>query len=263
MQRLQRSYIFEFAGMPQSGKTSVKEILAHYLKRMEYPLAEYNGGSRYSRLPIYRMPIEQLNERLAQEIGNFVRSIVEGQNSDHNIYLLDRGLIDRCIFTDTLVRDGKVSQEQAKEIYEALTIPEFLERLDGVFILVTSPDTALDREYTGKLVEREDVRSQGDVMNERFLREMREAAGEWYREVNKRRNGLTYVEFIDTTSIDTDTRNVARYVFDGISKRYPEFEFKLTSATAAGRSIEPRIRAKKPLDRWHNIGFNLSEQRCR
>jgi len=69
-----------------------------------------------------------------------------------------------------------------------------------------------------------------DVMNEHFLREMRSAAEEWYREVNKRSNGLTYVEFIDTTSIDTDTQNVARYVFDGISKRYPELEFKLTSA---------------------------------
>ena len=68
MQQLQRSYIFEFAGMPQSGKSVVREILAHYLKRMEYPLEEFNGGSRYSGFPIYRMPIGQLNERLAQNI---------------------------------------------------------------------------------------------------------------------------------------------------------------------------------------------------
>jgi len=65
MQQLQRSYIFEFAGMPQSGKTVVRGILAHYFKRMEYPLVEFNGGSRYSGLLIDRMPIGQLNERLA------------------------------------------------------------------------------------------------------------------------------------------------------------------------------------------------------
>lgn len=231
MRQLGRDYIFEFAGMPQSGKTFVKAILAHYLKRMDYPVVEYNGGSRYSGFPIYRMPIGGLNEKLAQHIENVVRSIVGGQNPDHNIYLLDKGLIDRCIFTDALARDKKVSLETAEKIYASLTAPGLLERLDGVFIFTTSPETALDREYAGKLVKREDARSQGDVMNEHFLREMRLAAEEWYKMVNRQRNGhVRYVEFIDTTPIDTDMQKVARYVFDGISERYPELEFKLTSA---------------------------------
>src|SRR5579863_5899479 len=117
MQQLQRSYVFEFAGMPQSGKTVVREILAHYLKRMEYPLVEFNGGSRYSGFPIYHMPIGQLNEELALNIERFMHKILERQNSEHTIYLLDRGIIDRCIFTDTLVRNNYVSQEQAKKIY--------------------------------------------------------------------------------------------------------------------------------------------------
>src|SRR5579872_1527444 len=89
MRQLDRSYIFEFAGMPQGGKTSVKEILAHYLKRMEYPVVEFNGGSRYSGFPIYRMPIGELNQKLAQNIEYFIRDIPGNQSSDHNIYLLD------------------------------------------------------------------------------------------------------------------------------------------------------------------------------
>jgi hypothetical protein len=233
MRHLERDYIFEFAGMPQSGKTIVKDILVHYLKRMEYPIIEFNGGSRprSARLPIYSMPIGELNEELAKEITNFVRSIVEGRKPDHNIYLLDRGLIDRCIFTDALVRDGKVSQEQAKEIYEALTIPEFLERLNGVFIFVTSPDTALVREYADKLVGPEDVRSKGDVMNEQFLSNIREAAEYWYKQINRRRNRLVnYSELIDTTTPDIDVQDIARRVFENIQERYPELEFKLPSA---------------------------------
>jgi hypothetical protein len=232
MQQLQRSYIFEFAGMPRSGKTLAKEILAHYLKRMDYPLVEYNGGSRYSRLQIYRMSIGELNERLAQDIESFVRSIVEKQDSDHNIYLLDRGLIDRCIFTDALVQDKKVSPEQAERLYKSLTMPELLEKLDGVFIFVTSPETALYREYADKLVERENVRSQGDVMNELFLHEMRLAAQEWNKRVNRRRDGsyVRYTKFIDTTPKVTDFQKVAKDVFDGIKDQYPELEFQLTSA---------------------------------
>src|SRR5258706_5294524 len=112
-----------------------------------------------------------------------MRDTLEKQYSEHNIYLLDRGIIDRCIFTDALVQNNQVSQEQAKEIYKFLAAPEFLEKLDGVFIFITSPETALDREYEDKLVEREKVRSQGDVMNEQFLRKMQLAAEEWHNMV--------------------------------------------------------------------------------
>jgi hypothetical protein len=227
MRQLDRDYIFEFAGMPQSGKTSVRDILAHYLKRMEYPLVEFNGGSRYSRFPIYRMPIGDLNEELAYNIEGFVRSIGERQNPDHNIYLFDRGLIDRCIFTDALVRADKVSPKQAEKLDAMLTKPELLAKLDGVFIFVTSPETALDREYAGKLVKRQDVRSHGDVMNEHFLLEMRVAADEWYR----RSLGLVrHIELKDTISRDTDMQKVARDVFGRIREWYPELELQLMSA---------------------------------
>ena len=232
MHQLERSYVFEFAGMPQSGKTVVREILAHYLKRMEYPLVEFNGGSRNSGFPIYRMPIGQLNERLAQNIESFMHTTLEKQNSEHNIYLLDRGIIDRCIFTDALVRDNQVSPETAKRIYNFLATPEFLEKLDGVFIFVTSPETALYREYEGKLVEREQVRSQGDVMNEQFLREMRSAAEEWNTRINRPGSGyyVKYTNLVDTSSKNTNMQKVALDVFANIQRLYPELALQLISA---------------------------------
>src|SRR5579863_6938961 len=203
MRQLDRNYIFEFAGMPQGGKTSVKDTLAHYLKRMEYPVVEFNGGSRYSRLPIHRMPIGELNQKLAQHIEKYVRDIAERPGTDASIYLLDRGLIDRCIFTKALARENKVSPEQADKLYEDLTSPVLLDKLDGVFIFTTSPETALEREYAGKLVERKNVRSQGDVMNEHFLLEMRMAADEWFALVNTQViSHVRYVDLIDTTPIE-------------------------------------------------------------
>jgi hypothetical protein len=231
MPHLERSYIFEFAGMPQSGKTTVKEILVHYLKRMEYPFVEYNGGSRHSHLPIYDMPIGELNEKLAYQIENFVRTEMERQNSAPNIYIFDRGLIDRCIFTDALVRANKVSPKLAEKLYTILTASELLDKLDGVFIFTTSPQTALDREYADKLVKRKDVRSQGDVMNDRFLSEMHFAAIEWHDKLSRRSiDHLRQVKPIDTTSPHTDMRMVAKHVFESINSWYPELEFQLTSA---------------------------------
>jgi len=237
MRQLDRNYIFEFAGMPQGGKTSVKETLAHYLKRMEYPVVEFNGGSRYPRLPIYRMPIGELNSALAQNIESFVLSITEKQGPDHNIYLLDRGLIDRCIFTKALALDKKISQEQEERLYKSLTSPVLLDKLDGVFIFITSPETALKREYASKLVERKNVRFQGDAMNEHFLHEMRIAADEWYTLLNTQTNShVKYVERIDTTPIETDMKKVAEYVFDRISKRFPELGLELIDANSGSHT---------------------------
>lgn len=243
MRQLERNYIFEFAGMPQGGKTSVKGTLAHFLKRMEYPVVEFNGGSRYSRLPIYRMPIGELNQKLAQHIEKFVRVIAERPGPDASIYLLDRGLIDRCIFTKALALDKKVSQEQEKSLYEFLTSPVLLDKLDGVFIFTTSPETALEREYAGKLVERKDVRSQGDVMNKHFLHEMRIAANEWFTLVNTQViSHVKYVDLIDTTPIETDMKEVSEDVFNRIRNRYPELELELI---AANSSSHTRINTSK------------------
>lgn len=233
MRQLERNYIFEFAGMPQSGKTAVKEILAHFLKRMEYPVVEFNGGSRYSSLPIHRMPIGELNQKLAQNIERFVRSITEKPGSEHNIYLLDRGLIDRCIFTKALALDNKVSQKQEEILYEFLTPVDLLDMLDGVFIFTTSPETALKREYKDKLVAHRDVQAQGDVMNERFLNEIRIAAEDWYTRVNKH---VKHVEPIDTTPFEKSMKNVAEYVFNTIREEYPELKLELMPAKTSSHT---------------------------
>ena len=217
MQQLRRSYIFEFAGMPQSGKTTVIDILVHYLKRMEYPFAEYNGGSRYS--PYYHKPIGELNWSLAEQAEKFARSILGSENTDHKIYLLDRGLIDRCIFTDALVQDGKIPEKQAERIYGLLTTSELLDRLDEVFIFITSPETAIEREYQGKLIKPGDALSQGEVMNKDFLLKLKKAAkvrNFWAMEHVKN------IELINTEQFDEDMQAIAMNILITIQNRYPE-----------------------------------------
>src|SRR5712691_11799463 len=145
MQQLQRDYFFEFAGMPQGGKTTVMKIVRDFLQGRGYPITDYRGGSRYS--PLYTAPIQDLNLSLACNAVNFTISATGIKKEEYKIYLLDRGLIDRCIFTDTLVKQRKVSKTEAEKIKAFLTLPSLLEKLDGVFIFVTLPWIALEREY--------------------------------------------------------------------------------------------------------------------
>src|SRR5216683_1014593 len=101
MHELKRDYIFEFAGMPKSGKSTIAEIIAHFLKREGLRIHEYDGGSKYS--PLCEADIGFLNLSLAYQTGGFVTSAVGGRTKNHKIYLLDKGLIDRLIFTEALL----------------------------------------------------------------------------------------------------------------------------------------------------------------
>lgn len=167
MQHLARDYFFEFAGMPQSGKTTIMKAITDSLKRGRYPIEEYHGGTRYSPQYMYTAPIADLNLLLASNVVKFTITAISREKSEHKIYLLDKGLIDRCIFTDTLVRRGKVNIEDAEKIKTYLTLPRLLEKLDGVFVFVTPPAIALKREYGEMLPQ-----PGREVMNADFLSDM-------------------------------------------------------------------------------------------
>jgi hypothetical protein len=165
---LNRDYFFEFAGMPQSGKSTVEEIVAHYLKRTGYTIGQYRGGSKYS--PLLNAPIDLLNLSLANGAVDFMVNSIGREKGIHKIFLLDRGIIDRCMFTEALHRKGKIDERTARSTKDFLTLDQLTSKVDGVFVFITSPESAMVRENENKLVQTE-----GGVMNEDFLETMRSA----------------------------------------------------------------------------------------
>jgi hypothetical protein len=213
---LQRNYFFEFAGMPQSGKSTVVDIVAHFLKRSGYPLGEYRGGSRYS--PLYNAPIGVLNLSLACKTADFVVSTLGAV--PHKIYLLDRGLIDRCIFTEALRHAGQIDVSVAQRITDFLTLPRLREALDGVFIFTTSPELALERENAIKLVE-----TKGQVMNSSFLSTLRLATIDG---CSKARDlHIPNVCSFDTEQLDGEIRAIAADIVNNILRTIGEEQSRI------------------------------------
>ena len=205
---LDRDYFFEFAGMPQAGKTTVGDIVAHYLKRQGFIIEEYRGGSRCS--PLRFSSIADLNLWLATKAAEFVISASGREQATHKIFLLDRGLIDRCLFTDALLRQNKIDPETAYATKAFLTSPRLLQNIDGIFIFVTTPKLAIMRENENKLVEIE-----GGVMNKAFLKEMRSAVEdnvEWIRTLIPDK----HIQLIDTSKNDGRVTETARDLVDTI-----------------------------------------------
>lgn len=209
---LRRDYFFEFAGMPQSGKSTIADIVAHFLKGRGFVIEEYRGGSRYS--PLRSSPIADLNLWLACKTSEFVVTALGREKTIHKIFLLDRGLIDRCMFTDTLLHQGKVDADTAYATKMFLTSPQLLQNIDGIFAFVTTPELALSRENKDKLVKKE-----GDVMNAAFLRDMRsivEQDVKWAKNLSPLRN--KHVELIDTSEHDGKEKEIAQDITNFILK---------------------------------------------
>lgn len=206
MRELKRNFVFEFAGMPRSGKSTVEDIIAHFLKREGFSIQEYDGGSKYSSLS--DADIGTLNLKLACKTVELVNSVVDSRTKANKIYLLDRGLIDRFIFTQALLQEGKIDKVEAERVCGIITLPRLLTKIDGIFMFITSPEMALERESVNKL-----VKSAGEVMNEKFLTTIYSATFYGY---NYARRHLSFVDLIDTEEENGNVQKIAEHVRDCI-----------------------------------------------
>ncbi len=206
MHQLKRDYFFEFAGMPKAGKSTIEDSIAHFLKREGFPIQEYDGGSKYSVLA--DSDIGFLNLELACKTVKFANRAVASRTNAYKIYLLERGLVDRFIFTDALLREGNLDEDEARRIYDILTLPRLFKRMDGVFIFITTPEMALERGSINKL-----VRSTGGVMNEKFLTTLRSATLDGCKYAKEH---IPNILLFDTEKEDGKVHKVAGRVRDNI-----------------------------------------------
>ena len=203
---LRRDYILEFAGMPKSGKTTVLDIIAHYLKREGIRLGEYHGGGRYA--PIDKKAIGSLNMLLAAKAAEYVLTTVEREHDGSRVFLMDRGVFDRYIFTRMLEEEGRIDPVESRAVRDFLLASRLTKPIDAVFAFTTSPAISLRREYANKLVERE-----GRVMNTERLELLRRLTRDT---VSQLRGHFAAVTEIDTELSDGDPVNTARKIVDAL-----------------------------------------------
>ena len=206
---LDKDYIFEFAGMPKSGKTTVMNIVAHYLKRKGFTIQEYHGGGRYS--PIDKSAIGSLNLYLAIKSIEFILTTIEREKTKNKIFFMDRGIFDRCIFTKVLNKMKKIDSNEASELMKFLMLPRLAKNINGIFLFVTSPAISIDREYKEKLIQKI-----GRVMNTDFLEHLKDESYESYREFQ---DIFPYIHLIDTDKMDKRASDCAKLVVNDILNR--------------------------------------------
>lgn len=206
---LNRDYFFEFAGMPKSGKSTVVDVICHFLKRKGFKISEYHGGGKYS--PIDKSSIESLNIYLANKAIEYIIISSEREKVEHRLFIMDRGIFDRCIFTKALLKMSKIDINEATTINNYLTIQRLTSKIDGVYLFVTNPTLSIEREYKNKLLQKA-----GRVMNTKFLTILQETSLEVYQEKQK---AFPNILLIDTQKLDNKITECAQLVADNILER--------------------------------------------
>ena len=147
---LDRNLVFEFAGMPKSGKTTVLDIVSHYMRRMQIPAEEFHGGGRYA--PIGKDALPELNLFLAATcLRRLVSFIGYPKGIGPKVYLLDRGPVDRLIFCDALLGTGRLTSAHVDTVDTMFRAPELAGAVTHTFVFVTSPRLSLEREERNKV----------------------------------------------------------------------------------------------------------------
>jgi thymidylate kinase len=205
LMKLSRDVIIEFAGMPKSGKTTVLDITAHYLRRQKLPVAEFHGGGRYA--PVGKSDLPELNVYLACEAIRYVLA-ADQLYREPRIHLMDRGIIDRMIFTLALNSIGRLSDEQRDCTLGVLGLPEVVSKVDKTLVFVTDPQLSLSREVHNKL-----SASDGRVMNTPLLTALQTAAETWQQSAARIPPTIT----VDTAVLDGDIQRTAFTVLTGIA----------------------------------------------
>lgn len=194
--------------MPKSGKTTVLDAIAHYLRRRGLLVHEFHGGGRYA--PIDKSALPQLNLYLAASVVQELAAIGFPRGSEPGVYLLDRGPLDRILFSRALCSVGRLTSEHVDAVTRILTSPELRRRVDLTLLFVTDPTLSLARETANRLTEKD-----GRVMNTGMLEALRAAAASVD---DVARDTTKLLDVIDTAELDGRVRLTAERVLARICR---------------------------------------------
>lgn len=210
-----RPLFVEFAGTPNSGKSTCIDTINHLFRRLGYNvLAPTEGASK--RTPYYlKEDLVSFNTWSATYALTHILEGFYGADKYH-LVIMDRGLFDALAWFELLKQNGNITEQDCSAIQDFLLIDHWRKLVDIVFLFRTDPDTSLARENQHKLIE-----EPGQTMNSGFLQDLNAA----YDTTRKNHAGVfTKVQVIKTSGNPEITKQstaftVAESILAQLSRR--------------------------------------------
>lgn len=159
-----RAFAIEFFGTPKSGKTTILSTCEHFLKR-NLERDSWNVTARPEGAEVIDLPRTSMHYNL--QTGRYALSELTARLHSHELVILDRGLLDTVIWSDYWLAKGDIDAETQKIIEAYQLIPKHRDLFDLHICMVCTPETALERELTHAMSNKE-----GETMNPDSLRRL-------------------------------------------------------------------------------------------
>ena len=187
-----RPFFIEFSGTPKAGKTTIINSLRLFLNRNEYSVAVL--VERASTAPIVDKNHVHFNVWTACQTLCQMLDSTQWPDRNH-IVILDRGLFDALAWMDWMFQRDALAKEEMNKIIDFLTLDSWRQLIDIVFIMTTTPELSLEREYKDQV-----TKKPGRIMNA-------EAIGRFNESVRRTREQYGSL-FPQMTEVST-THNIA------------------------------------------------------
>lgn len=170
VERARKPLVIEFAGVPKAGKTTTLSTVSTFLKRCGFRTEVV--VERASVCPIQDKKNMTFNvwtacTTLAQILE---KTQTPPRPDDPQILFLDRGLFDSICWITMMERISLIHPDLKDAIRQFLMIDNWRKRISAVFVMLASPQDAMDREQ-GLLPA---IGASGSIMNTDVLKQIGE-----------------------------------------------------------------------------------------
>lgn len=160
--RPRRPIIIEFCGTPKSGKSSCINSLVIFLKRNNFRVKVLT--ERASICPIKNKFDPNFNIWTGCQALSELARILSNDSKEFDIVILDRGLFDAVCWFNWQKNRHYLDEKTFDVFRDFFLSNRWASKIDIVYALKASPETALEREYANLL-----TRRYGSVMNKSVL----------------------------------------------------------------------------------------------
>lgn len=160
--RPRRPIIIEFCGTPKSGKTSCINSLVIFLKRNNFRVKVLT--ERASICPIKNKFDPNFNIWTGCQALSELARIMSNDSKEFDLVILDRGLFDAVCWFNWQKNRHYLDERTFQIFRDFFLAGRWMSKIDIVYALKASPETALEREYANLL-----TRRYGSVMNKSVL----------------------------------------------------------------------------------------------
>ena len=153
--------IVEFAGLPKSGKTTLIDSLALFLRRNNISVKVIT--ERASVCPIKQKT--NMNFNVWTGCSSLLQMLEQLENNNLNVIILDRGIYDSIIWLHVLKELDRVDNADLTIISKFFLIDAWFQKIDMVIHMKTTVEKAIEREYQNLLTDIPGTIMTSDILN--------------------------------------------------------------------------------------------------